>query len=206
MYTIISGTNRINSHSEKVAKLYQTILKEKGIDAAIFSLIDIDVLNRSEKFEEVEKELMIPSEKFIFIIPEYNGTFPGVLKAMIDITDVKKVWWGKKALLTGVSTGRAGNLRGMDQLTGSLNHMKVMPEHLASLLAGIAHKPFDGGSCGRCIRRRWCGGIDEAPGAIHEEFDEPARTGDVAARHSDSFAERAHMDVHIRLEFQHVGV
>ena len=129
MYTIISGTNRINSHSEKVAKLYQTILKEKGIDAAIFSLIDIDVLNRSEKFEEVEKELMIPSEKFIFIIPEYNGTFPGVLKAMIDITDVKKVWWGKKALLTGVSTGRAGNLRGMDQLTGSLNHMKVIVHH-----------------------------------------------------------------------------
>ena len=137
MYTIISGTNRINSHSEKVAKLYQTNLKDKGINAVIFSLINIDVLNRNPEFTKVEKELLIPSEKFIFIIPEYNGTFPGVLKAMIDISEVKKVWWGKKALLTGVSTGRAGNLRGMDQITGSLNHMKVIVHHNKLPLSAI---------------------------------------------------------------------
>ncbi len=35
-------------------------------------------------FLKMENELLIPTEKFIFIIPEYNGTFPGVLKAMID--------------------------------------------------------------------------------------------------------------------------
>ena len=62
-------------------------------------------------------------------MPEYNGTFPGVLKAMIDTSDVKKAWWHKKALLVGVSTGRAGNLRGMDQITGSLNHMKMHVHH-----------------------------------------------------------------------------
>lgn len=44
---------------------------------------------------------------------------------MIDLSDYKKVWWGKKALLTGISSGRAGNLRGMDHLAGSLNFLKV---------------------------------------------------------------------------------
>ena len=129
MYTIISGTNRKGSHTEKVANQYKSILKTKGIDAEIFSLKDIDVLKSNPQFLKIEKELLIPAEKFILIIPEYNGTFPGVLKAMIDISDVKKVWWGKKVLLTGVSTGRAGNLRGMDQITGSLNHMKVIVHH-----------------------------------------------------------------------------
>jgi chromate reductase, NAD(P)H dehydrogenase (quinone) len=45
---------------------------------------------------------------------------------MIDMSDYKKVWWGKKALLTGISSGRAGNLRGMDHLAGSLNFLKVV--------------------------------------------------------------------------------
>jgi len=137
MYTIISGTNRSNSHTEKVASIYQTILKQNGIEAEIFSLKDIDVLKRNEHFSQIEKGFLIPADKFILIIPEYNGTFPGVLKAMIDISDVKKVWWGKKALLTGVSTGRAGNLRGMDQITGSLNHMKVIVHHNKLPLSSI---------------------------------------------------------------------
>jgi chromate reductase, NAD(P)H dehydrogenase (quinone) len=129
MYTIISGTNRIGSHTEKVAAEYQRLLKEKNIDAGIFSLINLDVLNRTPEFLKIENEILIPTQKFIFILPEYNGTFPGVLKAMIDNSDIKKVWYHKKALLTGVSTGRAGNLRGMDHLSASLNYLKMNVHH-----------------------------------------------------------------------------
>jgi NAD(P)H-dependent FMN reductase len=125
MYTIISGTNRPNSHTEKVANEYQKILKEKNISTHLFTLKNIDVLKKNPALSAIETEFLIPTQKFIFIIPEYNGSFPGVLKAMIDTTDVKKAWWWKKALLTGVSTGRAGNLRGMDHLSDSLQHMNV---------------------------------------------------------------------------------
>lgn len=129
MYTIISSTNRPGSHTEKVAKQYQEIFKEKGIDAKLFSLKNLNVLEKNPEFSKAESEFLIPAEKFIFIIPEYNGTFPGVLKAMIDISDIRKAWWNKKALLVGISTGRAGNLRGMDQITGSLNYMKMIVHH-----------------------------------------------------------------------------
>jgi NAD(P)H-dependent FMN reductase len=44
---------------------------------------------------------------------------------MIDLSDIKQVWWWKKAMLTGISSGRAGNLRGLDHLTGTLNYLKV---------------------------------------------------------------------------------
>ena len=129
MYTIISGTHRIGSHSEKVAAEYRRILQEKNIDATILSLKNMDVLRRTPGFLKIEDEILIPTQKFIFIIPEYNGTFPGVLKAMIDNSDIEKAWYHKKALLTGVSTGRAGNLRGMDHLSASLHYMKMNVHH-----------------------------------------------------------------------------
>lgn len=125
MYTIISGTNRIGSHTEKVAAEYERILKNKNIDAALFSLKNLDVLRKSPEYLKAESEILIPTQKFIFIIPEYNGSYPGALKAMIDNSDIRKVWNFKKALLTGVSTGRAGNLRGMDHLAGTLHYMKM---------------------------------------------------------------------------------
>ena len=125
MYTIISGTNRNGSHTEKVAREYQQILKTKDVEASLFSLKGLDVLKRNEAIEKAEAEILIPTEKFIFIIPEYNGSYPGVLKAMIDNSDTRKVWNYKKALLTGVATGRAGNLRGMDHLSDTLHFMKM---------------------------------------------------------------------------------
>jgi NAD(P)H-dependent FMN reductase len=77
----------------------------------------------------MENRFLIPAKKFIIIMPEYNGSYPGILKLMIDNTDVAKAWANKKVLLTGVSTGRAGNLRGMEHLTGSLLHMKMIVHH-----------------------------------------------------------------------------
>ncbi|MEO8821171.1 MAG: NAD(P)H-dependent oxidoreductase [Ginsengibacter sp.] len=125
MYTIISGTNRVGSHTEKVASEYQKILKNKNIETSIFSLKDMNVLYRTEEIIKAETEILIPTQKFIFIIPEYNGSYPGVLKAFIDNSDIKNVWNYKKALLTGVATGRAGNLRGMDHLSDTLHYMKM---------------------------------------------------------------------------------
>jgi len=129
MYTIISGTNRPNSKTLYIAKLYQQLLTQKGQDVRLLSLEGLNVLVRNPVFEEIERELLIPTPRFIFISPEYNGSIPGVLKCMFDISDIDKVWRGKKALLTGVSSGRAGNLRGMEHLTGILNYMKVTVHH-----------------------------------------------------------------------------
>jgi chromate reductase, NAD(P)H dehydrogenase (quinone) len=129
MYTIISGTNRPDSNTLKIAKEYRKLMLQKGHGAHLLSLEGLDVLQPNTVFNEVERELLIPVPKFIFISPEYNGSIPGVLKAMFDISDIQKSWWKKKALMTGVSTGRAGNLRGMEHLTGILNYMKVTVHH-----------------------------------------------------------------------------
>ncbi len=125
-YIIISGTNRRDSNSFRVARHYRESLLQKSIDAPLLSLENLDLSHRSADFLAVEKKLLIPSGKFIFIAPEYNGSFPGVLKTLFDLSDYKRTWWGKKALLTGVSTGRSGNVRGMEHLTTVLNYLKVV--------------------------------------------------------------------------------
>jgi chromate reductase len=129
MYLIISGTNRKGSNTLKVAKEYQRLLKEKKVDADLLSLEGMNLLTRDNDFEKIENEKIIPTNNYIFISPEYNGSFPGVLKMLFDTGKSHSLWWHKKAMLTGVSTGRAGNLRGMDHLADVLNHVKVMVHH-----------------------------------------------------------------------------
>lgn len=124
-YLVISGTNREGSHTERVAKQYLSILEKKGITAKFLTLKKINPLTRNNEVRQIEKEYLIPTTKFIFIIPEYNGSYPGILKLLMDNTDIKNVWYYKKALLTGVATGRAGNLRGMDHLTDTLQFLKM---------------------------------------------------------------------------------
>lgn len=125
MITIISGTNRKYSNTYKIAKEYQCILLEKEIEAGILSLEDLDMLHYNLEMERIENEILMPTNHFIIISPEYNGSFPGVLKLLFDNCRSREIWYHKKALLTGVATGRAGNLRGMDHLADVLNYLKI---------------------------------------------------------------------------------
>lgn len=110
----------------RVAALYTKLLREKTDEQVhLLSLEGLNVWDKKGKLKEVQERLLIPSEKFAIIMPEYNGSFPGILKLMIDNVDIRNCWWHKKAMLTGVADGRAGNLRGMEHMTGILNYLKM---------------------------------------------------------------------------------
>lgn len=143
MITIVSGTNRTGSNTLKVAKEYKRILAEKGEDAAIFSLEGVNVMARDEAFEHIENDIILPTDSFIFIVPEYNGSFPGVLKMLFDTGSSHQIWFNKQALITGNSTGRAGNLRGMDHLADILNYVKITV-HPNKLPLSTVNKLMDG--------------------------------------------------------------
>lgn len=125
MITVISGTNRNDSMTLRVATLYYNLLKEKGADVKLLSLMGHNVWERSEDLLKIEHDLLIPAEKFVLVMPEYNGSFPGILKMLMDNSDIKKSWWYKKAMMVGVADGRAGNLRGMEHMTNILHYLRV---------------------------------------------------------------------------------
>lgn len=134
--TIISATNRVDSNTEKIANYYKSTLESKGVDVELFSLKDLpeSVLHtdlygkRSEEFQKIIDRYVDKQTKFIFIAPEYNGSFAGILKVFLDAIS-PRMWTENKACLVGVSTGRAGNLRGMEHLTNILNYLKINVYH-----------------------------------------------------------------------------
>lgn len=125
MTTIISATARQDSMTLKMARVYLDLFREAGVDAQLVSLGDIEFWKCSDSLKALEASALIPAEKFVFIMPEYNGSYPGSLKSMLDNSDIKACWYGKKAMLTGVADGRAGNLRGLDHFTNVLNYLQV---------------------------------------------------------------------------------
>jgi chromate reductase len=136
MVTIISATNRPGSWTLKLAKYYQKRLHEKSLDAGLLSmdqlpanLIATDLYGkRSVEFGRIQ-DIVTNTEKFLFIIPEYNGSFPGILKIFIDACDFPLSFQDKKAALTGLSSGKYGNIRGIDHFTGVCHYLNlhVMP-------------------------------------------------------------------------------
>ena len=136
MTTIISGTNHEGSNTLKLAEYYHRQLTEKGFDSEIFSLCDLpgDLISsdlygkRSEAFQSIQ-ERITASSKFIFVIPEYNGSFPGVLKTFIDACTFPESFFGKKAALVGLSSGKYGNILGIYHFTGICHYinMHVLP-------------------------------------------------------------------------------
>lgn len=131
MITIVSGTNRKNSVSKKIAHLYERILKSKGEDTEIIYLEDMpddfigtalyENAGQNDNFNGVRKQ-MYESQKMIFIVPEYNGSFPGVLKAFIDGLKFPGTFTNKKCALVGLSSGVQGGGLALSHLTDIFNY------------------------------------------------------------------------------------
>lgn len=133
MITVISGTNSHKSNTLKVAQVQYKYLRSKGVECQLLSLTDLpsDFISNemyempSPSFAAFQEKYLLPTEKYVIAIPEYNGGVPGIFKLMIDGSDIKNAWWNKKASLTGVAAGRSGNLRGLDHMTNMLNYLKM---------------------------------------------------------------------------------
>lgn len=148
--TIISSTNRSGSLSGKVALQCKNILGSKNVETQVYNLdaLPTNFLfselygNRSAEFQSVIDEYITPVSKYIFVIPEYNGGFPGALKTFIDAIPPAE-WENKKAGLIGISAGRAGAARATDQFTNVLNYLKTNVYYKKPKLSGIG-KLMDG--------------------------------------------------------------
>ncbi|SEK31698.1 NADPH-dependent FMN reductase [Parapedobacter koreensis] len=143
MITIISGTNRPHSNTFKLSSYYQHQLLKKGVPAHILSLTDLSVDFISADMYKTRSDAFLPyqerinaTEKFIFVIPEYNGSFPGILKTFVDACKFPDSFFNKKAALVGLSSGKYGNIRGVDHFTGVCHYVRL---HVLPLRIHIPH-------------------------------------------------------------------
>lgn len=61
--------------------------------------------------------------KFVFVVPEYNGSFPGVLKAFIDGLEYPSKIADKKVALVGLSSGMQGSALALSHLADILSYL-----------------------------------------------------------------------------------
>ena len=132
MITIVSTTNREGSLTYKVAMLYSKLLNQINVANQIFdlSLLPKDFIfsnfgdNQTDYFVKQVQQFIHKADRFIIISPEYHGSYPGIFKAFIDCIGndgIKE----KKVALVGISSGRAGNLRGLDHLSALFHHLRA---------------------------------------------------------------------------------
>lgn len=144
MITVISATNREESKTEQVARIYCSLLEEAGGEVQYFTLKDLpDAFLSSSMYDERTPEMdaiinryFLGAGKLVFIIPEYNGSYPGILKTLLD-TIPPPVLRNKKVGIVGVSDGHAGNLRGQEHLTGVLHYLRMFVHYSKPKLSGI---------------------------------------------------------------------
>lgn len=145
MITIISGTNRTGSVTYQMALLYQRKLKEQGIHASILDLKDLphdfafsalyENTGKSEGFNRLIAPLK-DSTKLILVTPEYNGSFPGVIKAFLDGLEFPNGVKDKMVALVGLSAGSQGAVLATSHLADILGYLG------ATVLPLRARMPF----------------------------------------------------------------
>jgi chromate reductase, NAD(P)H dehydrogenase (quinone) len=128
----------MGAYTRQVAAIYAGLLQEMGEETNTIDLKDLPTdfvfsalfenKGTSEGFN-LAQEIVHGSQKFVFIVPEYNGSFPGVLKAFLDGLHYPNSFNGKAAGLVGLSSGSMGGALALSHLTDILNYFGtfVMP-------------------------------------------------------------------------------
>jgi chromate reductase, NAD(P)H dehydrogenase (quinone) len=129
---LISASNRKGNRTRDVTGFYQQILTEKKHSVKLLDLQEIESQmlveaatgKRVAGIQALNEQYLTDAEKILVVVPEYNGSIPGIFKLFIDAVH-PEIWAGKKAALVGISSGRSGNMRGLDHLTAIFNYLQV---------------------------------------------------------------------------------
>jgi NAD(P)H-dependent FMN reductase len=132
MITIVAGTNRPQSRARRISDLYAAQLRAFGADARILDLTELpaDFTNSAlydntglhPEFNALV-DLASSADKLVFVVPEYNCSYPGVLKAFIDGLPYPGGIRNKKAALVGLSSGSQGGLLALSHLSDVLMYL-----------------------------------------------------------------------------------
>lgn len=134
---IISCTNRPESRTKKIAGFYAALLAaEHGLKADVLSLCELphdfvftsiygDAKMVDPAFTAL-RERVARAEAIVFVLPEYNGSFPGVLKAFIDGLHWPSDLADKPVAMLSLSAGTMGGALAMSHLTDVMHYYGAM--------------------------------------------------------------------------------
>ena len=122
---ILSGTNRPESNALRVSKLLRELYAKRQVAAEVFSLCDLPpemfspaaYAEKPPKVREIQQRVLDAAGLHV-VTPEYNGSFPGALKYLIDMFKFPESFDHKPVAFVGEANGTYGGLRAVEQLQG----------------------------------------------------------------------------------------
>ncbi|WP_304236829.1 NADPH-dependent FMN reductase [Jiulongibacter sediminis] len=148
---ILVGTNRPSAMTLEMAMYYKEKLEEIGEEVVLMDLGQLPEdfafsalyanKGKSEGYNGFQAKLD-SVDKCIILAPEYNGSYPGVLKTFIDGLRYPDSFRDKKVALVGLANGVQGNAVGLGHLNDVLSYMGANVLGLRVKLGEIA-RHFD---------------------------------------------------------------
>ena len=129
MITVISGTNRPESNTRKIAVLARKILEDIGEEVALLDLAELPTEIFADTSYAAKPRSFAPFQDQVLetgglltVVPEYNGSFPGVLKYFIDMLRFPESLYEMPSAFVGISSGRWGGVRAVEHLEMVFQH------------------------------------------------------------------------------------
>lgn len=130
---IISSTDRPNSNALKISKYVKTLYQKEGAEVEVISLEDFPLKEvvggrYGQDLPAVEKfrKPIMNADGLVFVIPEYNGSFPGILKLFVDYLPFPEAFEKMPMAFIGESSGAFGALRSVEQFQMIANYRNAL--------------------------------------------------------------------------------
>ncbi len=153
---VFAGSLRKDSYNKQLARILAEAAKKQGAEVNYIELNDypLPLFNEDDEANEgihpnalTLKKMMNEADGFLITSPEYNGSYSGVLKNMIDWASrqaegegILESFKNKYAAIFATSPGAFGGLRGLSQLRLLLSGIgtTILADQIAIPKAGDA--------------------------------------------------------------------
>lgn len=136
---VLSGTDRPGSMALKISNFLKPKLEAEGAEVNIISLEDFPIQDVAggkygQDIPSVKafNDAVLDCDGLLMIIPEYNGSFPGVLKLFVDYLPFPESFDKLPLAFIGESAGAFGSLRSVEQMQMIANYRNayLFPERV----------------------------------------------------------------------------
>jgi NAD(P)H-dependent FMN reductase len=142
---VILGTTRKGRMSAHAAQfVFKQIQKREGVTSELIDIAELSlpVDDAGEAVKDPRfSAAMERADAIVIVSPEYNHSFPGLLKHVLD--SCLKEYIHKTAGIVGVSAGVFGGARVIEQFQPVLRELGLVPIFW-DVNFGTIHKAFDG--------------------------------------------------------------
>jgi NAD(P)H-dependent FMN reductase len=146
---IVVGTNRRSGLSHKLCDQIQPfyVAVAQSVDcidlrAMPAAMLDPDAYKTPAPQVRAMVERFVRCDGVLFIVPEYNGSYPGALKLLIDMLPYPQGFQHRPCAFIGLASGRFHGLRAVEHLQAVAGYRNayIYPHRV---FIGESHRQFD---------------------------------------------------------------